>query len=520
MVLLPRRAVLLVAAVLVAVAVAVLLLTRFGDGDSPRGGLSAGPSMRPTLVTVQTADPGRVVPYGFVGLSIEYQSVEAYAGTDPLALDPVFERLVHNLAPGQAPVLRIGGDSADRTWWPTVGLERPPGVAFAITDRWLEVTRALAHALDARLIADLNLEAGSPQLAASEAGALLDGVGPDAIRALELGNEPDLYPSFPWYRTPDGRGVTGRPPSYDMSALTRDFTQFAATLPQRVLAGPSLGAPAWMSQLGRFLAVEPRVGLVTLHRYPLQLCFTPRRSARYPTVSHLLSSAASIGLADNFSPYVAIARARGLSLRIDELNTVSCGADPAVSQTFASALWAVNTLFELVRVGVHGVNLHTFPGAGYELFKLRRTAGRWQAVVGPEYYGLMLFARAAPAGSRLLDVKHPTSGTVQTWATRAHDGTIRVVMVNAGERARSLALAMPGASTQRALLERLTAPSARSRSGVSLAGQSFAPRTFTGLLAGSLRSAVVRPVKGRYIIELPAESAAMLVLSPRPSGSS
>ena len=64
---------------------------------------------------------------------------------DPLALDPVFVRLVRNLVPGQAPVLRIGGDSTDRTWWPTPGFVQPAGVAFAITHRWLEVTRALAE---------------------------------------------------------------------------------------------------------------------------------------------------------------------------------------------------------------------------------------------------------------------------------------------------------------------------------------------------------------------------------------
>jgi hypothetical protein len=519
MVLIRRRAVPLVAAVLAAVALVVLLLTRLGGGDSASRGSSADSKAPPGDITVRTTRPGRGVPYGFVGLSLEYPSVEAYAGTNPRAVDPVFEQLVRNLAPGQAPVLRIGGDSADWTWRPTPGLARPPGVAFAIDGRWLEVTRALAQALRARLIVDLNLEAGSAQLAASEASALIDGVGSGAIRALELGNEPDLYPSFPWYRTPSGRGVPGRPPSYDMSALIGDFTRFAAALPRRTLAGPSLGAPAWMSQLGRFLAAEPRVGLVTLHRYPLQLCFISRRSPRYPTVAHLLSSAASIGLADSFAPYAATARARGLSLRIDELNTVSCGADRAVSQTFASALWALNALFELVRVGVHGVNIHTFPGAGYELFKLARAAGRWQALVAPEYYGLMLFARAAPAGARLLDVRNATSGSVHTWATRARDGTIRVLMVNTGARARSLALAVPGTQAGRALLERLTAPSAWSRSGVTLAGQSFASRTSTGLLAGPRRRAVIPMVHGRYDIQLPGMSAAMLVLAPRSTAS-
>jgi hypothetical protein len=261
-----------------------------------------------------------------------------------------------------------------------------------------------------------------------------------------------------------------------------------------------------------FLAAEPRVRLVTLHRYPLQRCFVPRYSPHYPTVAHLLAPSSSIGLADSFAPYAAIARARGLSLRIDELNSVSCGADPPVSDTFASALWALDTLFEMVRVGIHGVNIHTFPGAGYELFRLNRANGRWRAVVAPEYYGLLLFARAAPPGSRLLRVSGASSGSVRTWATRAPDGTIRVVLVNTGSRARRLNVGVTGAPVGLAVLERLSAPNVRARGGVSLGGQSFGTRTFTGTLAGNPRTIAMSPVRGRYVVSLPAASAAMLVL--------
>ena len=506
-----RRAVLLAAAVVVVLGLARLVTGASGDRD---------PHPPPEMfVTVDAARSQRHVPFGFLGLSLEYPALEAYAGTDPTSLDPVFEQLVRNLAPGQAPVLRIGGDSADRTWRPTSAVAQPLGIRFAITDRWLAVTRALVAALRARLIVDLNLEAGSPRLAAVEAGALIDGLGRGAIRALELGNEPDLYPTFPWYRTPDGRLVTGRPPNYDMSALIGDFTSFASMLPRLTLAGPSLGAPEWTRQLGRFLADEPRVRLVTLHRYPLQLCYTPRSSARYPTLHRLLLPAASIGLADSFARYVAIARARGLSLRIDELNTVSCGATPAVSQTFASALWALNTLFEMVRVGIHGVNVHTFPGAGYQLFRISHAGGQWQATIAPEYYGLMLFAEAAPAGSVLLGVKNAVDGTMRTWATRARDGTIRVLAVNTGARRRVLSVWVAGARSARASLLHLTAPSVRSHGGVTLGGQSFGAHTVTGLLAGSPEVAEPPPVGGRYEVAVPAGSAAMLVLPPATAGS-
>jgi hypothetical protein len=508
MVFVPRRAVLFVATVAL---VAVISLNGCGSGTRKPDAAS----LTPTPVTVHANRPTRRVPFGFLGLSLEYRAVEAYAGTDPHAVDPVFEQLVRNLNPGQAPVLRIGGDTADRTWWPTPGIVKPPGIKYSITPHWLAVTRALADALRARLILGLNLEADSPSLAASEANALLAGVGPGRVRAFELGNEPDLYASFPWYRTPSGQHVTGRPANYDVSSLIDDFTRFAAVLPRRrILAGPSLGAPRWTRQLGRFLAAEPQVGLVTLHRYPLQLCYIRHSSPRYPTVAHLLEARSAIGLADSFAPYAAIAHTSGLSLRIDELNSVSCGADPGVSQTFASALWVLDTLFEMARDGIHGVNLHTFPGAGYELFRLARAGGRWRAAVSPEYYGLLLFARAAPAGARLLAVSGASSGAVRTWATRARDGTIRVLLVNEGGDARRMDVGMAGAAPGPGVLERLSAPSADAHSGVTLAGQSFGSQTFTGQLQGTPAMVSATQTGGRYQVTLPADSAAMLMLHP------
>ena len=49
------------------------------------------------------------------------------------------------------------------------------------------------------------------------------------------------------------------------------------------------------------------------------------------------------------------------------MNAVSCGGVRGVSDTFASALWALDTLFEFSRVGVDGVNFHTVPNTINEL---------------------------------------------------------------------------------------------------------------------------------------------------------
>jgi len=467
------------------------------------------------VVTVTPGREGRAIPAGFLGLSLELPSVEAYAGVDPAALDPVFEQLIRNLTPGQHPVLRIGGDSADWSWWPVAGIARPPGVTYSLTADWLQVTAALARALGARLIVGVNLEADNTTLASAEASALIDGIGPGAVTALELGNEPELYGTFAWYRTADGRGVTGRPRSYDFTAFTHDFTQFAGVLPNVAIVAPSTGGLGWVRNLGQFLTEQPRVKLVAVHRYPLQVCFAKPDSPRFPTIGRLLGAAASTGLADSFAQEVAVAHAHGLPLRIDELNSVACGADQAVSDTFASALWALDTLFELARVGVDGVNIHTFPGAGYELFKISHVNGRWRAAVAPEYYGLLMFAAATPPGSQLLRLSGPAGGDLKSWGTRAPDGSLRIILINkATARARLVLVRVPGI-TVTAMLERLQAASLAASDGVTLAGQGFGTSTLSGTLGGEMRTEAVTASRGEYLVSVPPASAAMLTIPGR-----
>ena len=81
--------------------------------------------------------------------------------------------------------------------------------------------------------------------------------------------------------------------------------------------------------------------------------------------------------------------------------------------------------------GVDGVNLHTLPGAAYQLFQFSHRDGRWRGAVAPVYYGLQLFAQAAPVGSRLLGVRGaPHSTRLSVWATRASDHAARLVLID------------------------------------------------------------------------------------------
>jgi Glycosyl hydrolase family 79 C-terminal beta domain len=494
--------------------------TRTHAGARTRSGSSArakrGPIPAPRDVAVVTVSgtespptrpATRTIPAGFLGLSLENTAIIPYAGTDPKALDPVFLQLVRNLTPAQSPVLRIGGDSTDWAWYPVPGLSKPNGVRVTLTRQWLAVMHAVASDLNARLIMGVDLEADSPAAADGEASAFEQWIGTRWIEALELGNEANLYGTLTWYVQPDGVHMFGRPPDYDFASFLDQFTSFAMGLPGP-LAGPATGSPKWMAVTGEFLAAEPRVGVVTLHAYPLQTCLVPPSSPMYPTIANLLAPAATTGLADAVAPSVAIAHARHLPARIDEMNTDSCGAAPGVSNTFASALWALDALFEMARVGVDGVNIHTYPGATYQLFTFTHAGRGWRAFVTPEYYGLLMFAQAAPAGSVLIGTTITNAEGVKVWATRGTDGRTRVVLINESLDRRTIALSSAGARS--ATLERLRAPRLTSTAGVTLGGQSFDARTTTGRLAGPSGVANLTARRGRYEFTLPAESAALV----------
>jgi hypothetical protein len=218
-----------------------------------------------------------------------------------------------------------------------------------------------------------------------------------------------------------------------------------------------------------------------------------------------------LGLADSLTAYVAIAHAHGLRVRSDEMNSVSCGFSRGVSNTFGSALWSLDALFQMASAGVDGVNMHTYPGAGDQLFAFTRVKSRWGGVVAPEYYGLLMFAQAAPRGSRLLPVTGG-SPTLRVWATRAPSGRVRVLVINddTGHSQRAL-VRVPGAGAS-ATLVRLKAPSVRATRRVTLGGQHFARNTSTGVLTGAGQQAVVHRAAGAFTVRLPAASAALLTI--------
>ena len=147
--------------------------------------------------SVSGTPTGHEMASGFVGVSFEYRALHQYTGRDPRAVDPVLLSLLSGLSAGQPPVIRIGGDSTDGTWWPMRGQLAQGGIYYPLTKGWLRTTQALAADLNAKLILGINLAAGHPAIATAKGRAFMQSIGRRYIDALEIGNEPDLYSVFP-----------------------------------------------------------------------------------------------------------------------------------------------------------------------------------------------------------------------------------------------------------------------------------------------------------------------------------
>lgn len=248
--------------------------------------------------------------------------------------------------------------------------------------------------------------------------------------------------------------------------------------------------------------------LTTIHAYPLKHC-TP---SNVVTAAQLLAESSSTGFARGVAPFAALAHRRATRIRVDEMNAISCGGFRGVSDTFASSLWVLDALFELAKIGVDGVNIHTVPGTINEVLGPSFAHGRW-SVRHPEYYGMMMFAQAAPAGSRLLRLSSTPPPDVRVFATQATNGTVRIALINdrlSGPQTIRLRIPSPG---DPAVVEQLPSPSVHATTRVSLGGQTFGDATTTGVLAGAQTPVELGAVRGVYAVRLPAASATLLTLS-------
>jgi Glycosyl hydrolase family 79 C-terminal beta domain len=493
---------------------------------------AAAPAKSRLLARVEAkkSTAGKRVPRSFLGLSAEYDSVHLGVSLprSHYQANPIFVQLVRNLGAfgGGVPTLRIGGVTSDSIYVPNASGKHPPGTIYPINDRWLGLMNAFATASGAPLIVGVNLALNRPSLAASFARLVVQSMPPHAVRAFEIGNEPDLYVKRPFYPGRQTRSRSWSPRRY-IPQLKSYLGALHKAVPSTTLAGPAMvvNAPKsvvfvdWAIGLPFILkAGRGRMNLMTVHRYPLLTC---GKSKRLATVDRLLSHKSVDGQFKAFAYFARLARKNHMRLRLTESNSVACGGRKGVSDVFASALWGVDWMFLLAGVGADGVDFHTASRA-YTPFLVFHDHGRHGAKVQPLYYAMQVFAEATAHRARILrstyraglGFRGHAKGRFHAWATYdSVDRVVRVVIVNKTRRAGDVEVHVPGAEAD-GVVKRLTAAKVTSRK-VTWGGQAYARPTYSGLLKGTPRLTTVRRSKARFRVKMPGTGIAMLTVPVR-----
>jgi hypothetical protein len=464
---------------------------------------SAAPPL-PAQVTL--GGPSRTIPATFVGVSIEYSQLGIYEKKGA----PV-DRVLAHIKPqnGSRLLLRIGGKSADHALWESP-LVKEPKSAFDIGRGWLSQLSTLVRRDGLRVMLDLNLAVHSPPLEASFVRAVRRVLPRGRLAGLEIGNEPDLY----WRQTDldhervatTSRSLPGSwSANYSAADYRRDYDAYARTLLKQVpgiaLGGPEIisSKPQWLSAMEGLGAATPQ--FLTIHRYESSLCW-PKSSPFYPTIAQMLNELASAGLAQSVRSAAVFAHLHGQALRLTEVNSVSCGGNHGVADSFASALWAPDALFELLSAGADSVDWHIRPTAVNAPFRFTRRG--IQAL--PELYGMMLFADMTGPGATVLNSRLSQSKRlhVKAWAVHVRRG-LRVLLINKGARAAMVTLHLGAAG--RAYVRLLRAPRVWSSSDVRFGGQWIGS---DGRWHGKLHAPAVPGSDGRYTVALPPFTAALV----------
>jgi hypothetical protein len=503
-----RLPILALATVLMFVAVAVSGLARPAGSDQrqlPRATLTLAPQAASVPI-----------PRSYLGLSTEYWALPMYARH--LA---TFERvlgLIHVAGDGPM-ILRVGGDSADHAFWDPRLRTLPPW-AFTLTPEWTELTGGIVHRLGVRLIIDLNLITNAPDTAAVWAQAAAARLPRHSIVGFEIGNEPDIYSRKGWMRVTAGDLMSGvvLPPALTMRNYLGDFRAYGATLgevaPHVPLIGPAVAEPRahWRWVRALLAARPPGLSMISVHRYPYSGCVR-RRSASFPTIARVLSARASTVLAAQLAPMIARTHRAGLPFRLTELNSVTCGGRPRVSDTFATALWAPDTLFALLRARADGVNLHVRATTINAPFAFTPSG----LFARPLLYGLIMFSRAL-AGGVALEPTRLQAGVslhLHTWVVRTRSGALHVLAVDKGPRPVRLLLLRIGGQAA-ATARQLRAPSPSARFGVTLGGQHLGTR---GQWLGRPQTETVVRSRRGYVVTVPRYGATLITVVPNPAPS-
>jgi len=438
-------------------------------------------SMTLTFLSAQKT----TIPSSMIGMNIELNKLCAILRTDDANRD-AYEQLYKNLGTG---TLHIGGHSVDDSLW--IPDAQPACRRYTITRPVVQSLFAFARRIHWNVIWGLNFLADQPQMDADEA-AYVNSVGRGVLLGFTVGNEPDLFPK---------NGL--RPASWGynnyLTQWNADRDAILTKVPSAHFFGPETASQTtWFPKFLQDEAPSNRLAAVSRHYY-----FYSGGNAKnsHITVKDILSLGASKQFALEARDWVSQANQYKVPVDISEMNTISNGGIRGVSDTFASALWASDILFQSVTLGINQIDFQQVPDAAYALIN---DQGAPQAI-----YNGILFFRLAAASSVLVPSVLNSSANISSYVLRdQNNNDLRAVLINNASQTINVAF-VPGSAYHTMTTLHMQAPSLTSTSGLTIgnttltSGKAF---TLPALPHTKLNASQV-------ILSVPANSASTFTFS-------
>ncbi len=445
-----------------------------GSSSSPGTGSGTGPNQQPkpsgsltsASLTVTTTAAGSIGP-AFAGLSYEKSQLYGplFSGSNA-SLIGMFKRLGPS-------VLRVGGNTVDYTHWNPNGAGQTPG-EIAPSD--VDALAAFVKAAGWQCLYGVNLGGAGPNpyqinstttatttaaLAADEAAYAAKAFG-SALLGIEIGNEPDLYGGSYF------KGTT-----WNVTTFESLWSQFRAAIVAKTPGIPITG-PVDASYVSTwtvpFAQAEGKanITLLTQHYY--------RANGQSPTSTVDFLITPDSNLVNELATLKSTAQGIGVPFRMAECNSFYNGGAPNVSDSYASALWVIDYLFNCAQASCAGVNFHGGgSGTGYTPIA---NSGSVVIEARPEFYGMLLFTLA---GQGTLYATQLSVGSLNAtaYAVKSASGGLNIIVVNKDSTQNlQLTIQLPQSATSATLMQMTQAttstsgPSLSATEGVTIQGAS------------------------------------------------
>ncbi|TBU60015.1 hypothetical protein BD310DRAFT_947603 [Dichomitus squalens] len=308
--------------------------------------------------------------------------------------------------------------------------------ALIFTDELLYLLNNVSHLVSAKwyLGIPMNDTSHLRLQIAEQADAILG----DNVLGYQVGNEPDLYATH-----------GSRPPTYGVQDYFNEFGTVVDGLKsdQKITeASTKLVAPSfqgkWKAEdlwaTGYLNAYAPAIKTISFEHYADNNCAAEFPDGGFGAIKNpqdvfpeYLTHANGQKMVAPYLNSAALAQQFNKEFMMFETNSASCGGFPGVSDSFGSALWAVDYGLQLaysnftgamLHIGGSNVTYNVSPPTNISLFQ--------KFTVGPTMYSTLFMAEALGKTNTSRVVDLTTNEFTPVYGIYEHDTLARVALVN------------------------------------------------------------------------------------------